>query len=170
MKEYPLNSFPQPLISLKLALIMKWQLLYEAIIILLYKAITIYVISRQTHTFSCNYGMIVLITAKIALKCVWLPICVIILLFEQPSSLKARKDIQAQISSLLDSLVHSEQNESNLSSTACFLHELWSIKQAPVIFHPTCFCTNRLFCFFFFPLICSKSIYQIRLKLSQSIG
>ena len=26
-----------------------------------------YVISRQSHTFSCNYGIIVLITAKIAL-------------------------------------------------------------------------------------------------------
>jgi len=28
-----------------------------------------YVIRRQSHTFSYNYGIIVLITAKIALKC-----------------------------------------------------------------------------------------------------
>ena len=33
-----------------------------------------YVISRQLHTFLCNYGIIVLETVKIALKCVWLPI------------------------------------------------------------------------------------------------
>ena len=35
--------------------------------------------------------------------------------------------------SLLD---HSEQDETNLSSTACFFYELWSIKQVPVNFLP----------------------------------
>ena len=34
------------------------------------------------------------------------------------------------ICSLLDSLV---QSETNFSSTGCFLHEFWSIKQMPVI-------------------------------------
>ena len=44
--------------------------------------------------------------------------------------------IQAQICGLLDSLVHGEQSETNPSSTACFICELWSIKQVPQIFLP----------------------------------
>ena len=46
-----------------------------------------------------------------------------IFILEQPSSLKGWK-IQAWICSLLDSLVYSEQNKTNPSSKAQFVHEL----------------------------------------------